>query len=70
MLSSIKILWYIVTILLVILILLQNPKKESFKTFGFQNQTLSNTRESEKLLQNITWIGVILFVILTSCLAL
>nr|YP_010330431.1 preprotein translocase subunit G [Rhodella violacea]UNJ18147.1 preprotein translocase subunit G [Rhodella violacea] len=65
-----KILWYIVTILLVILILLQNPKKESFKTFGFQNQTLSNTRESEKLLQNITWIGVILFVILTSCLAL
>nr|ARO90920.1 preprotein translocase SecG subunit [Corynoplastis japonica] len=64
-----KFLWYIITVMLIILILIQSPKKEGFRTLNFQNQTFSNTKESERLIQSITWCLVVTFIFFTAILA-
>nr|YP_009312910.1 hypothetical protein P8463_pgp089 [Helminthora furcellata]SCW21164.1 secG [Helminthora furcellata]SCW24024.1 secG [Helminthora furcellata] len=66
----IKILWYLNGIFLIILILSNNPKAEGLGVLGNQNQIFSNTRQANNVLESLTWVSIILFLCLTTLLAI
>nr|YP_009027558.1 hypothetical protein 71 [Neoporphyra perforata]AGV01098.1 hypothetical protein 71 [Neoporphyra perforata]AHB35052.1 hypothetical protein 71 [Neoporphyra perforata]AHB35261.1 hypothetical protein 71 [Neoporphyra perforata]AIA19423.1 hypothetical protein [Neoporphyra perforata]AIA19632.1 hypothetical protein [Neoporphyra perforata] len=65
-----KLFWYTSTIILVITILIHNPKSEGVGSIGAQNQFFSNTRSTENTLNKVTWLFLILFLILTTVIAI
>ncbi len=66
----IKVLWYMNSIFLIVLILSNNPKAEGLGVLGSQNQIFSNTRQANTVLEVLTWISIILFLCFTTLLAI
>nr|YP_009244793.1 preprotein translocase subunit G [Pyropia pulchra]AMK97035.1 preprotein translocase subunit G [Pyropia pulchra] len=64
-----KFFWYVSTIMLIFTILIHNPKSEGLGSVGAQNQFFSNTRSTENTLNKVTWLFLILFLILTTIIA-
>ncbi|ASN78747.1 hypothetical protein (chloroplast) [Porphyra umbilicalis] len=65
-----KFLWYASTIILIFSILIHNPKSEGLGTIGSQNQFFSNTRSTENTLNQVTWLFLVLFLLLTTVIAI
>lgn len=69
MLRAIQTIRYIVILVLLFLILVQNPKTDNINSLGRVNQSLSGTRNTEGLLHNITWLAVLVFLLFSIFLA-
>nr|ALL97224.1 preprotein translocase SecG subunit [Pyropia endiviifolia] len=65
-----KFFWYVSTIMLVLTILIHNPKSEGLGSVGAQNQFFSNTRSTENTLNKVTWLFLISFLVLTTIIAI
>nr|YP_009313932.1 hypothetical protein P8458_pgp090 [Hommersandiophycus borowitzkae]SCW22186.1 secG [Hommersandiophycus borowitzkae] len=66
----IKFVWYISGVFLIFLILSNNPKADGLGILGNQSQLFSNTRQANTLLESLIWLSIILFLILTTVLAI
>lgn len=64
-----KFFWYASTMMLIFTILIHNPKSEGLGSVGAQNQFFSNTRSTENTLNKVTWLFLILFLLLTTIIA-
>ena len=64
-----KFFWYSSTIILIFTILIHNPKSAGLGSVGAQNQFFSNTRSTENTLNKITWLFLVLFLLLTTIIA-
>jgi len=60
-----KLIWYCVSLCLILFILINNPRSNGLGVFGNQGQVLNSTRSTEKNLQLITIILVFCFFLLT-----
>nr|YP_009369949.1 preprotein translocase SecG subunit [Boldia erythrosiphon]ARO90637.1 preprotein translocase SecG subunit [Boldia erythrosiphon] len=61
----IKLLWYLVSLSIIFIIILQNPKSEGL--YRFYSENFFNTEENKKkILKSITWILIIAFMLLTT----
>ena len=69
MLRAIQTIRYIVILVLLFLILVQNPRVDNINSLGRVNQSLSSTRNTEGLLHNITWLIVLVFLLFSIFLA-
>lgn len=56
-------------LLLILLILAQNPKVNGMNTFVRTNRYLDNVRNTESLLNNVSWVLVLIFLVSTTLLA-
>nr|YP_009314547.1 hypothetical protein P8466_pgp090 [Liagoropsis maxima]SCW22801.1 secG [Liagoropsis maxima] len=65
-----KFIWYIASILLILLVLISNPKSESLGVLKGQTQLFSNTRQAITVLESLVWSCIILFLSLTTVLAI
>nr|SCW23003.1 secG [Nemalion sp. H.1444] len=65
-----KFLWYFTTIILIVLILISNPKAEGLGILGGRSQLFSNTRQATTVLEGVIWTIIILFLSLTTILAM
>nr|YP_010337133.1 preprotein translocase subunit G [Pseudoerythrocladia kornmannii]UNJ16718.1 preprotein translocase subunit G [Pseudoerythrocladia kornmannii] len=62
----INIVWYFVSILLIFIIMIQNPKAEGA---GVTNQILTSDSNIKKRIVKTTWFLIIIFLILTGIFA-
>ena len=69
MYGTLKLIWAIVAILLVVLILLHSPKSDGLGGFSGQAQLFSSTKSAETTLNRVTWFLTILFLGLTVVLS-
>nr|YP_009296567.1 hypothetical protein Apop_017 [Apophlaea sinclairii]AOM65707.1 hypothetical protein Apop_017 [Apophlaea sinclairii] len=69
MLSILQLVRYSSMLLLILLIITQNPKGEGFSAFNPTINYLGSTRNTESLLSNITWGLVLIFLASTIFLA-
>ncbi|MDX2256791.1 MAG: preprotein translocase subunit SecG [Pseudanabaenaceae cyanobacterium bins.39] len=69
MYATLKIIWSIVAICLVVLILLHSPKSDGLGGFSGQAQLFSSTKSAETALNRITWFLTVLFLGLTVVLS-
>jgi preprotein translocase subunit SecG len=69
MYETLKIIWSVVAICLVILILLHSPKSDGLGGFSGQAQLFSSTKSAETALNRITWFLTALFLGLTIVLS-
>lgn len=60
-----KWIWYISSVVTVILILFNNPNSTSFGSIGSYSQLLSNTRSTQRNILLITIISSLVFVCMT-----
>lgn len=60
-----KLIWYFVSLFLILFILINNPRSNGVGILGNQGQVLNSTRSTEKNLQLITIILVFCFFLLT-----
>lgn len=65
MLHTAQIIRYIMILILIFLILIQNPRVDSINSFGRVNQSFSSTRNTESLLHSMTWLVVLIFLLLS-----
>nr|QCI09142.1 Preprotein-translocase subunit g [Inkyuleea mariana] len=65
-----KLIWYVISLATILLILINSPKASSIVNLGNQGKILNFTRNTQKRLQIITIINVLLFFLLTILLAL
>lgn len=63
-----KILWYLVGFITILLILINNPKSNIFVNFSDQSQFVSYTRSTQKKLQIATMCSIVTFLLLTAFL--
>lgn len=64
-----KFIWYLSSILTILLILLNNPKATSFGNVSNQGQLFSYTKSTQLNIQVITIVMVVIFLVLTIILA-
>ena len=64
-----KILWYIFGLVTLLIILINNPKSNSFGSIGDQSQFINYTRSTQKNMQILTIFIVISFLLSTIFLA-
>lgn len=69
MYETLKVIWSIVAICLVILILLHSPKSDGLGGFSGQAQLFSSTKSAETTLNRITWFLTAAFLGLTVVLS-
>jgi preprotein translocase subunit SecG len=69
MFITMKFLWYLASLLSVILILINNPKSEGLGSLGGQAQLFDNTRRTGNTLEIITWLSILFFLLLTAIFA-
>ena len=69
MYETLKIVWSIVAICLVVLILLHNPKSDGLGGFSGQAQLFSSTKSAETALNRVTWFLTAAFLGLTVVLS-
>lgn len=69
MYATLKIVWTIVAICLVILILLHSPKSDGLGGFSGQAQLFSSTKSAETALNRVTWFLTAAFLGLTVVLS-
>jgi len=62
-----NIIWLITGILLLLAIMIHNPKSQGF---GTQNQIFGSTRSAEQTLNKATWFLIFIFFILTVVLSI
>nr|YP_009541844.1 preprotein translocase subunit G [Neogoniolithon spectabile]AYR06053.1 preprotein translocase subunit G [Neogoniolithon spectabile] len=60
-----KLIWYLSSFLTVFLILLSNPKSNSFSNLGMQNSLFSYTKSSQKNIQVLTVMSGGVFLLIT-----
>lgn len=60
-----KILWYIVSIITLVLILANNPKSNGFGNFGNPLQLVNYTRSTQKSMQILTVFSISIFLLST-----
>ena len=60
-----KLVWYVSSLLTVLLILLNNPKATSFGNIGSQSQLFSFTKSTQQNLQLATIISSTIFIFMT-----
>nr|YP_010726379.1 Preprotein translocase SecG subunit [Hypnea brasiliensis]WCH55350.1 Preprotein translocase SecG subunit [Hypnea brasiliensis]WDY84854.1 Preprotein translocase SecG subunit [Hypnea brasiliensis] len=60
-----KFIWYLVSIVIICLVLINNPKANNLNNFGQQANTFSFTRSTQQSLNWIIAINVILFFLFT-----
>nr|YP_009313113.1 hypothetical protein P8469_pgp090 [Dermonema virens]SCW21367.1 secG [Dermonema virens] len=65
-----RFLWYISSIILIFLILSNNPKAEGLGVLGSQNQLFSNTRQATTVLESLIWVFIVLFLSFTTVLTI
>nr|YP_010902499.1 Preprotein translocase SecG subunit [Hypnea nidifica]WCH54354.1 Preprotein translocase SecG subunit [Hypnea nidifica] len=63
--KSMRLIWYIVSIVIICLVLINNPKANNFNNFGQQSNTFSFTRSTQQSLNWIIAINILLFFLLT-----
>jgi len=69
MYGTLKIVWSLAAIFLVVLILLHSPKSDGLGGFSGQAQLFSSTKSAETALNRITWFLTVLFLGLTIVLS-
>nr|QCI07465.1 Preprotein-translocase subunit g [Leiomenia cribrosa] len=65
-----KLIWYISSILIIFFILINSPKAANLNVFGNQSNILNSTRSTQKGLQALTVINIIIFFVLIIFLVL
>lgn len=65
-----KIFWYLISVLTIFLVLLNNPKSNGLGGFGNSQAVFNLTSSSQKKLQFVTFLSVFTFLILTIFFAL
>nr|YP_009315365.1 hypothetical protein P8462_pgp090 [Yamadaella caenomyce]SCW23820.1 secG [Yamadaella caenomyce] len=65
-----KFVWYIVSTVLIVLILSNNPKSDGFGMLSSRNQVFDTTNQATTFVESLTWICIILFLSLTTMIAL
>nr|QVY58243.1 preprotein translocase subunit G [Eucheuma denticulatum] len=60
-----RLIWYLVAITNVLLILLNNPKSNNFSTMGVQGSNFKSTQSTQRGLQLLISINIMVFLILT-----
>nr|YP_010902897.1 Preprotein translocase SecG subunit [Hypnea flava]WCH54951.1 Preprotein translocase SecG subunit [Hypnea flava] len=60
-----KFIWYLVSIVIICLVLINNPKANNLNNFGQQSNTLSFTRSTQQSLNWIIALNVVLFFLFT-----
>nr|WOA02446.1 preprotein translocase subunit G [Gloiopeltis furcata] len=65
-----KLIWYVASVFTIFLILINNPKATSLSGFGDQGKFFNSTRSTQKGLQIVISIHVVLFFSLTILFAL
>lgn len=60
-----KFLWYLISLVLIILILINNPKAEGMRPLNSQNQMFTTNRTATNFLEIITWISILIFLCFT-----
>nr|YP_009313525.1 hypothetical protein P8459_pgp090 [Galaxaura rugosa]SCW21779.1 secG [Galaxaura rugosa] len=56
-----KSLWYILSVILIVLILINNPKTDTLRTFSGTNKIFTNSSEASTILEILTWSCASLF---------
>lgn len=69
MLFILQLVRYGAMVFLVFLILAQNPKVDGINTLAPTTRFFSNVRNTENLLENVTWFLILIFLISTTFLA-
>ena len=69
MLHLLQLVRYIAIILSIFLILIQNPKANGMNTWAQTTKYLASVRNTESLLNKITWLTVLTFLVSTIFLA-
>lgn len=69
MYGTLKIVWSVVAVCLVVLILLHSPKSDGLGGFSGQAQLFSSTKSAETALNRVTWFLTVLFLGLTIVLS-
>nr|YP_010988289.1 preprotein translocase subunit G [Rhodochorton tenue]WOK79485.1 preprotein translocase subunit G [Rhodochorton tenue] len=64
-----KFLWYIISFILIILILINNPKSEGLSTLGGQGQLFNVNSKTVNILEILTAVSITLFLCFTIVLA-
>nr|YP_009313319.1 hypothetical protein P8460_pgp092 [Dichotomaria marginata]SCW21573.1 secG [Dichotomaria marginata] len=60
-----KWLWYTLSLILVVLILINNPKTDTLRTFSGTNKLFTNSSEASTILEILTWSSASLFLCFT-----
>lgn len=60
-----KFLWYVVSLVLIILILINDPKAEGSSNLPGQSQIFTTNRTATTFLEIITWIFILFFLCFT-----
>lgn len=60
-----KFLWYLISLVLIILILINNPKAEGLGNLSSQNQLFTTNRTATSFLEVMTWISIVIFLCFT-----
>jgi protein translocase SecG subunit len=64
-----KFLWYIISFILIILILINNPKSEGLSGLSGQNQLFNANSQTTDIIEILTAVSIILFLCFTIILA-
>nr|YP_009293813.1 preprotein translocase subunit G [Ahnfeltia plicata]AOM65501.1 preprotein translocase subunit G [Ahnfeltia plicata]UAT97275.1 preprotein translocase subunit G [Ahnfeltia plicata]UAT97480.1 preprotein translocase subunit G [Ahnfeltia plicata] len=67
--SIVKLVWYLVSLIAIFLILINNPKAAGLGNLSSQGKIFNSTRSTEKKLQILTIGTVVIFFIFTIILA-
>ena len=60
-----KLIWYLISVLLIFLILISNPKSTNLGGFSGEGNIVSTTRSSQRTLQILIAFNILLFLLLT-----
>lgn len=60
-----KLIWYVISLIIICLILINNPKATNLGSFGNQGSILNATRSTQKTLQTIIAVNIVVFFLLT-----
>nr|YP_009295657.1 preprotein translocase subunit G [Mastocarpus papillatus]AOL58141.1 preprotein translocase subunit G [Mastocarpus papillatus] len=65
-----KLIWYLISLIIICLILINNPKGTNLGSFGNQGSILNATRSNQKTLQILIVVNIFCFFLLTILLLL
>lgn len=60
-----KLIWYLISVLLIFLILISNPKSTNLGGFSGEGNIVSTTRSSQRTVQILIALNILLFLLLT-----
>lgn len=64
-----KFLWYLISIVLIVLVLIKNPKSEGLSSLNLQNKLFTPNRQATNTIEVLTGLSVTIFLCFTTILS-